>query len=84
MLRILLNLIDHETIWSKAHRHISSYFQHMAHIIKWQDKAAGTSEGIMDHGRYIVASSISTLTTNIIHSKGATITIKYSDDMEVT
>ena len=75
----LVSLINHETIWSKAHRHISTYFPQMVHIIKWQDKAATTAEKTMDGTS---ASSTLTLTTNIIPSKRATVTVKYSDDMD--
>ena len=29
-----VNLVNHETIWSKAHPHICTYFSHMMHIVK--------------------------------------------------
>ena len=73
----LISLCAHDTIWSKAHRHIQMYFPHMMNIIKWQEEATSTSRTV---GRTSATSSTSTLTTNIMHSKGATITIKYNDD----
>ena len=76
----MVNLDNHDNIWFKAHRHIPSYFSHMLHIIKWQDKTARASERTMVG---ISTSLTSTLITNIIHSKGATITIKYSDDVDI-
>ena len=73
----LISLCAHDTIWSKAHRHIQMYFLHMMNIIKWLEEATSTSKTL---GRTSATSSTSTLTTNIMHSKGATITIKYNDD----
>ena len=73
----LISLCAHETIWSKAHRHIQMYFPHMLNVIKWQEEAtSGTSRTIGKTS----SSSSTTLTTNIMHSKGAIITIKYNDD----
>ena len=46
-------------------------------IIKWQEEITSTSWTV---GRTSATSSTSTLTTNIMHSKGTTITIKYNDD----
>ena len=73
----LISLCAHDTIRSKAHRHIQMYFPHMMNIIKWQEEATSTSRTM---GRTSATSSTSTLTTNIRHSKGATTTIKYNDD----
>ena len=74
----LISLCAHETMWNKAHRHIQMYFPHVTNIIKWQEEATSTSKTTL--GRTSAASSTSTLTTNIMHNKGATITIKYNDD----
>ena len=74
----LISLCAHDTLWSKAHRHIQMYFPHMMNIIKWQEETTSTSKTL---GRTSATSSTSTLTTNIMHSKGATITIKYNDDI---
>ena len=73
----LISLCAHDTIWSKAHRHIQTYFPHMLTIIKWREKTTSTSRTV---GRTSGTSSNSTLTINIMHSKGTTITIKYNDD----
>ena len=73
----LINLHAYDTIWCKAHCHIQMYFPHMMNIIKWQEKTTSTTKTA---GRTSATSSTSTLTTNIMHSKGATITIKYNDD----
>ena len=35
----LISLCAHDTIWSKAHRHIQMCFPHMMNIIKWQEEA---------------------------------------------
>ena len=75
----MVNLCSHETIWSKARHHIATYFPHMLHIVKWQEQATSKSKTI---GGTSSGSGTSTLTTNIVHSKRATIT-KYSDDMDV-
>ena len=69
----LISLDAHDTICSKAHHHIQMYFPHTMNIIKWQEEAASTSKTV---GRTSATSSTSTLTTSIMHSKGATITIK--------
>ena len=60
-----ISLCARDTIWSKAHRHIQMYFPHMMNITKWQEEATSTSKTV----------------GNIMHSKGATITIKYNDDV---
>ena len=73
----LISLCAHETIWSKAHRHIQTYFPRMMNIVKWQEEATASTSRTM--GKTSGTSS-TTLTTNIVHSKGATITIKYNDD----
>ena len=39
-----VNLCNHETIWSKSHRHIATYFPHMLHVVKWQEQVKSTSE----------------------------------------
>ena len=39
----LISLRAHDTIWSKAHRHIQMYFPHMMNIIKWQEEATSTT-----------------------------------------
>ena len=71
----LISLCARETIGSKAHRHIQMYFPHMLNIVKWQEEAtSGTSRTI---GK--TSGSSTTLTTNIMHSKGAIITIKCND-----
>ena len=49
----------------------------MMNIIKWQEETTSTSKTL---GRTSATSSTSTLTTSIMHSKGATITIKYNYD----
>ena len=74
----LISLCSHDTIWSKAHRHVHVYFPHMMNIVKWQAEATSTSKTV---GRTSATSSTSTLTTNIMHSKGATVTINYNDDI---
>ena len=76
--RSLISLCAHDTIWSKARRHIHMYFPHMMNIVKWQEEATSTSKTL---GRTSATSSTSTLTTNIMHSKGAMITIKYNEDI---
>ena len=76
----LISLRAHETIWSKAHRHIHTYFPHMMNIVKRQEEATSTSKTIRKTSS---GSGTSTLTTNIMHSKGATITITYNDDMDI-
>ena len=43
----LMNLVNHKTIWSKAHRHINVYIPHMMHIVKRQEQAASTSKRTM-------------------------------------
>ena len=73
----LISLCAHDTIWSKAHRHIQMYFPHVMNIIKWQEEATSATSRTV--GKTSSTSS-TTLTTNIMHSKGATITIKYNDD----
>ena len=79
--RILISLRNHETIWSKAHRHIATHFPHTMHIVKWQEEATPTTKTT---GRTSSKSSgASTLTTNIMHSKWTTVTIKYSDDVDI-
>ena len=52
----------------------------MMHIVKWQEEGY---IDIKDNWEDITRLGTSTLTTNIMHSKGATITIKYSDDMDI-
>ena len=74
----LISLRACDAIWSKAQCHIQMYFPHMMPIIKRQEEATSTSKTL---GRTSATSSTSTLTTNIMHSKGATITIKYNDDI---
>ena len=74
----LISLCSHDTIWSKAHRHIHMYFPHMMNIVKWQEDATSTSKTM---GRTSATSSTSTLTTNIMRSKVAIISIKYNDDV---
>ena len=74
----LISLCAHDTIWSKAYRHIQMYFPHMMNIVNWQEETASATSRTM--GKTSGTSSTSTLTTNIMHSKGVTITIKYNDD----
>ena len=76
----LISLCARKTIWSKARRHIHTYFPRMMNVVKWQEEPTSTSKTI---GRTSSGSDTSTLTTNIMHSKGATITIKYNDDMDI-
>ena len=47
----LVNLVNHDTIWSKAHRHITTYLQRVIHVVKWQEQAAATSEHWLVHGQ---------------------------------
>ena len=73
----LISLCAHDTIWSKAHRHIQMYFPHMMNIIKWQEETTSATSRTMGK---TPGTSSTALTTNIMHSKGATITINYNDD----
>ena len=78
----LASLCAHDTIWSKAHRHIQMYFPH---TLICSTSSSGKRKLHHEHqgrlgGHRPRAQRNVTLTTNIVHSKGATITIKYNSD----
>ena len=73
--RSLFSLRNYETIWPKSHRHITTYFPRMMQIMKCQEEATSTSKTI---GRTSSSLGTSTLTTNVMHSEGATATTTWT------
>ena len=46
----LISLCAHDTIWSKAYRHIQMYFLHMMNIIKWQEETTSSTSRTIRSG----------------------------------